>query len=107
MDHIPPVFGQLSLMQRYKRVESEIYLMYNGAKDLKDYSPSGEDNLATATPNGMPGWVTLNVKTGIQIHRMLRLNLGIENIFDTHYRVFASGISAPGRNFVVTMRAKL
>jgi len=26
---------------------------------------------------------------------------GVDNIFDTHYRTFASGISQPGRSFQV------
>jgi hemoglobin/transferrin/lactoferrin receptor protein len=29
----------------------------------------------------------------------------LENILDHHYKPFASGISAPGRNFMVTLRA--
>ena len=26
-------------------------------------------------------------------------SIGLTNVFDTHYRTFASGISAPGRSF--------
>jgi len=28
--------------------------------------------------------------------------INVDNIFDTHYKEFASGISAPGRNFSFT-----
>ena len=31
------------------------------------------------------------------------MQLAIENILDTEYRVFASGINAPGRNFNATI----
>jgi hemoglobin/transferrin/lactoferrin receptor protein len=107
LDHIPPMFGQTSLFFRYKRFESQVYARYSASKKLSDYSPSGEDNLAQATPNGMPGWVTFNVKTTFKITNNFSANLGVENLFDTHYRVFASGISAPGRNVFVTLRVKI
>jgi len=35
------------------------------------------------------------------------LRLGITNIFDTHYRTFASGISAPGRSLQAGLNLKL
>ncbi len=31
---------------------------------------------------------------------------GIENILDTEYRTFASGINAPGRNFYAAVRVE-
>jgi len=31
---------------------------------------------------------------------------GIENILDTHYKQFASGVSALGRNFTLALRGK-
>lgn len=107
LDHIPPMFGQTSLYFHFKKFESEVYARYSTNKALKDYSPSGEDNLSQATPNGMPGWVTFNIKTMYTITKNFSVNLGIENLFDTHYRVFASGISSPGRNIYVTLRAKI
>ena len=82
--------------------------MYNGWKRLKDYSPSGEDNLNYAIPTeGMPAWYTLNLRASYQLGRYFQVQMGIENITDTHYRVFASGISAPGRNFSIALRTSL
>ena len=33
--------------------------------------------------------------------------LAIENLFDQFYKPYASGISAPGRNFILTARFTL
>lgn len=106
MDHIPPAFGQTSLSMKTKKAESEFYVRYNAWKELRDYSPSGEDNLQYATPFGMPAWITLNAKTSFKLNKSIALNAGLENILDNHYRVFASGISAPGRNFYIALRGK-
>lgn len=107
LDHIPPTFGKTSIMYRQKRFSGEVFALYNAWKRLKDYSPSGEDNLVYATPNGMPAWYTLNVRTGYQINQYMGVQVALENIMDSHYRQFASGISAPGRNFVITIRGNL
>ena len=71
---------------------------------LKDYYLNGEDNEQYATPEGMPAWMTFNLRTSYKIHKLVTLNAGIENILDTQYRTFASGINAPGRNVFVTAR---
>ena len=82
-----------------------MYAMYNGWKKIADYNPSGEDNAQYATPDGTPPWATLNVKTSLHVHKAITLQLGVENIFDRAYRHFASGFSAPGRNFIVALRS--
>lgn len=107
MDHIPPVFGQTTLIHRCKKFESEFSVRYNGWKHLEDYSPSGEDNLPQATAFGMPAWYTLNFKTALEINPHMKLIVGMNNILDMHYRTFASGVSAPGRNFIFAIRAKI
>lgn len=104
LDHIPPMFGKTSLAYKQKRFEGEVYIMYNGWKRLADYSPSGEDNLNYATPQGMPAWYTLNLRTGYRFNENLGIQVALENIMDQNYRVFASGVSAPGRNLVLTLR---
>jgi hemoglobin/transferrin/lactoferrin receptor protein len=109
LDHIPPMFGQSSLFYRFKKFESEISLRYSAAKESKDYSLGKEDNeLYSADPvNGyMPAWTILNIKTAYHFTKNFTMNLGIENLFDQHYRVFASGVSSAGRNIMVAARIR-
>lgn len=105
LDHIPPLFGMTSVKFETKKFKAELYARYNGWKHLEDYSASGEDNLLQATVDGTPSWYTLNIRTAYQINKILNLQLGMENIMDSYYRNFASGISAPGRNMVVALKA--
>lgn len=104
-DHIPPVFGKASLTYKQTRFNSEGYLIFNGWKKIEDYNPSGEDNQQYATADGMPSWMTLNWRNSYQITTNFQLQFSIENILDRNYRYFASGFSAPGRNFVLSLRA--
>ena len=104
LDHIPPLFGKTSLNLKLQKFRGELYAMYNGWKKLEDYNLDGEDNLPFATPEGMPAWTTFNIRGSYQVTQNLSLQLGVENILDENYRVFASNISAPGRNVVVTVR---
>ncbi|MBS1570196.1 MAG: TonB-dependent receptor [Bacteroidetes bacterium] len=108
LDHIPPVFGVTSLEYHAKKLRLEANAVYNGWKRLKDYNTTAgsEDNLEAATPMGSPAWYTLNVRGAYAFNRHLSLQLGLENIMDVNYRTFGSGVSAPGRNFVVSMQAR-
>ena len=107
LDHIAPLFGQTSLTYKAKGFDGEFFIRYNGKKSLADYSPSGEDNLQYATVNGMPAWFTLNIRVGANLTKNLRLNAACENLTDNRYRAFASGINAPGRNFIISLRYKM
>ncbi|WP_210462908.1 TonB-dependent receptor plug domain-containing protein [Rufibacter roseolus] len=104
LDHIPPVFGKTSLFLTLPKFRSEFFVQYNGWKNLEDYNPVGEDNLQYATPQGVPAWYTLNLRTAYQIHPRIQVQAALENILDKFYRVYASGVSAPGRNFMLTLR---
>jgi hemoglobin/transferrin/lactoferrin receptor protein len=104
IDHIPPFMARLSLNYKTDKFKAAFYSNYNGAKELKDYLLNGEDNEQYATPNGMPAWITLNLSASYKIHKNVDLNFAIENMLDTKYRVFASGMNAAGRNFIVSVR---
>jgi len=109
LDHIAPLFGQTSLIYKTKNIDGEFFVRYNGKKALADYGPafiSTEDNLQYATANGMPAWFTLNIRFGFNITKTLRLNAACENLTNNRYRTFASGINAPGRNVIVSLRYK-
>lgn len=107
LDHIPPIFGRVGLQYSSSKFFTELFSNFNGWKYLSRYSPSGEDNLQYATPQGMPSWYTLNFRASYEVQKYLTVQLGVDNIMDLQYRLFASGISAPGRNFIITLRAKV
>jgi hemoglobin/transferrin/lactoferrin receptor protein len=106
LDHIAPAFGKISLRYAllHNRLKLEGFAMYAGWKRLEDYNFIGEDNFAFATSNGMPSWYTLNLRANYNLNNELSLQLACENILDRNYRMFASNISAPGRNFILTLR---
>lgn len=106
LDHVPPVFGKSGLTFSSKKFDAEVFCHFNGWKRIKDYNPDGEDNGQYATPDGMPSWYTLNWRCNYSLSNTLQLQAGIENILDKNYRYFASGFSAPGRNFIVALRAR-
>lgn len=54
----------------------------------------------------MPSWFTLNLKAAYAVTDYLQIQVGCENILDLNYRVFASGISAPGRNIFISLRGR-
>ena len=104
LDHIPPVFGKISLVYSLDKLRSELFVNYSGWKRLEDYNLGGEDNFAYATPYGMPSWYTLNARMNYNLSRKITIQLACENILDMNYRQYASNISAPGRNFILTLR---
>ena len=107
LDHIPPLFGKTAAQYRIKKGYVEFFALYNAFKKLDQYNADGEDNAQYATKDGMPGWYTLNLRAGWFITPELQIQTALENILDRNYRYFASGFSAPGRNFLVTARISL
>ena len=99
LDHIAPYYGKTGFKYESNLVNLDLYMLYNGKKKLSDYSPSGEDNLKYAPKNGTPSWETLNLKGTLFLSEQFTFFTGIENILDTQYRTFSSGINASGRNF--------
>ncbi|HVG15241.1 MAG TPA: TonB-dependent receptor, partial [Chitinophagaceae bacterium] len=104
LDHIPPLTGKTSLTYTPPGIHTEFFVLYNGWKHLKDYSNSGEDNLQYATARGMPAWATYNFRISFSTFYRFQVQAAIENLFDKNYRLFASGFSAPGRNFLIALR---
>lgn len=104
LDHIAPTYGRIGMTYEGNRLTVDAYMLYNGTKRLSDYSPSGEDNLQYAPANGMPSWETYNIKGAYKIGVQITVFAGVENLLDTQYRTFASGINAAGRNFYLSLK---
>ncbi len=104
LDHIPPVTGRFGMKYANSCWYTELYSIFNGKKRLTDFNLGGEDNLPYASPNGSPSWYTVNFRAGVTVAKYVQVQAGIENMLDRNYRYFASGMSAPGRNFVLAVR---
>jgi hemoglobin/transferrin/lactoferrin receptor protein len=107
LGHIPPMFGRTSLTYRKNRFFLDTYFIYQGWKYAEDFSPYGEDNEGEAMEFGFPSWWTANIKLGLKTAEFLEFMVAVENILDQFYKPYASGISGPGRNFILTARFKL
>ncbi len=114
---ISPVFGSFSLNYIKNDLTIRAIYKYSDSKDPSEYSLGGEDGL-DETPylidqNGLknflgtPKWSDFSIYASKKISSNSTLRLGITNIFDIHYRTFASGISAPGRSFQAGLNLKL
>ena len=104
LDHIPPAYGRFGLKHNNKVWNAEIFSVFNSWKRIADYNLNGEDNEIYATKDGMPSWMTLNFNAQFIPTQDLTIGFGVENITDLNYRHFASGISAVGRNYLLSCK---
>ncbi|MFK7950754.1 MAG: TonB-dependent receptor [Saprospiraceae bacterium] len=102
--HIPPVYGQTSLSYVRERFQFRFLARYNGWKNAEDFDLAGTDNLELATVDGSPSWYTLNAYATYNLDKNIFFTVAFENIMDVHYRPFSSGVSAPGRNLILSLR---
>jgi hemoglobin/transferrin/lactoferrin receptor protein len=107
--HAAPWFGKTEFIFRMKKIEANLYAVYNGEIKYEDLAPSEQekDYIYAKDANGnpyQPFWYTLNLKLSYQLFENFELYLGVENITDQRYRPYSSGISAAGRNFIGSLR---
>jgi hemoglobin/transferrin/lactoferrin receptor protein len=108
--HAPPLFGVTRLNFRMDKLHLQLYSNYMAERKFEDL-PFGERSkveLYAKDANGnnyAPSWATLNIKAAYDLSDTFTVNVGIENMTDKRYRPYSSGISAPGRNFVYSLRA--
>ncbi|MDZ7877555.1 MAG: TonB-dependent receptor [Saprospiraceae bacterium] len=104
LDHIPPAFGRIGVNYTKNKLNMEVFSNFSAWKRIADYRLGTEDNEVYATKDGMPSWWTLNLKLSAEVAKGLTIQAGLENMLDTQYRVFASGIHSSGRNVYGTLR---
>lgn len=105
--HAAPLFGSTSVAYQSERFKTEFLIRYNGAIAFKDLAPSEQNKTHIYTKDGTLAWYTLNLLGSYQINEYLFVTGGLENILDAFYWPYSSGIAAPGRNFVISLRARL
>lgn len=107
--HAAPAFGDLRLSYRRQNLTLQGYALYSAAVSFDNLNTEekGKPAIYARDLNGnpySPGWWTLNYKAMYQIHPNFQLSGGIENILDRRYRPYSSGLVAPGRNFILSLR---
>ncbi len=102
--HAAPSFGKTSLQWQKDKILLDVYSIYNGPIAFEDLAPSEQNKAYLYTQDGSLSWVTFNVKARYELGKKLFVFGGIENILDLHYRPYSSGISAAGRNFIVSLK---
>ena len=114
---ISPLFGSIALSYSKRGLNIKAVYKFSEAKNPSEYSFGGEDGLdetpflvnseGLLTYLGTPKWSDLSIFGSKNISSNVTLRMGLTNVFDSHYRTFASGISAPGRSFQLGLNLKL
>ena len=105
LEHIPPQFGKIAFNYKGDKLNTSLFSFYNFRKQLSDYTNGGDNIDLTPNEEGTPPWWTLNYRISYTFYENIMLQFAVDNILDVHYRQFSSGISAPGRNFMVSLKA--
>lgn len=108
--HAAPWFGVTRLTYQYDKLNMQLYTNYSGQREFDDMpeEEKGKTEIYAIDDNGnpySPGWYTLNFKANYAFTDHLSISAGLENITDQRYRPYSSGIVAPGRNFILSLRA--
>ena len=105
--HITPNFGGSSLEYKNNKWMGSFYANYNQQFNNNQFTISeiGDSYLYTKDENGLafsPTWFTLNARISYHASQRILLNVGLENLLDKRYRPYGSGITAPGRNLILS-----
>ncbi len=108
LSHVPPATALTSIsFPLGDKISMLIEWYWQDAKPKSLYNPGSEDNLEYALDYGLPAVNIFNAGFVITMSARTFIYVGIDNIFDLHWRSFASGISNPGRNFIFELKFKI
>ncbi len=113
---ILPLYGNVRINYKNQKFNLTLSNNFSGRKLSKDYSRGGEDKIEE-TPiinskmgnesyYGSPKWSIYSIIAALDHYENVRISFSVENIFDLHYKEFASGISAPGRSIILNLNVK-
>lgn len=109
--HSTPAFGATHVTYKHKRMYVDLNAVYNAKFTAEQFPLAELDDrfLYPTDANGdpyAPSWYTLNLRVSYRINDHFIVNGGMDNILDKRYRPYGSGITAPGRDFVLSIRSQ-
>ncbi len=110
--HAAPAFGVTRLSYQKDKLQMEFNLMYSAEVSYLNLNQEEKQKpviYAKDTDGNpySPSWFTLNFKAMFQFHPNISVSAGLENITDQRYRPYSSGLAAPGRNFILSVKAAI
>ena len=118
MSSIPPLFGNFDVSYHKDKIDTGINFRFNARKKSTDFNiTEGIDNIeqtpvinADASDDvekyyGAPSWMIFGTYAKYEFSKNITVQARVNNIFDVHYKEFASAISAPGRDFSISLFA--
>lgn len=106
--HAPPAFGSSHLIYEVPKLFIDLFVDYSGKLDYEDLAPSEQDKpyMYATDENGnpySPSWWTLNLKFNYKLKPKVNIGGGLENIVNSRYRTYSSGIVSPGTNAILSL----
>ena len=110
--HVVPNFGNTHLVWKKDKLQIDAFAEYNNELSFDQLAASeyDKDYIYALDDNGnpySPSWYTLNLRTQYQISEATTITAAIENITDQRYLTYSSGIAAPGRNLIMSLKYSL
>lgn len=101
-DRIPPFSGRLNFSyDAGADFRFEAWLRFAGEQDRLSARDVRDIRI---DPDGTGGWGILGTRGSWDLRGEWQFTLGVDNLFDKRYRVHGSGLDAPGRNVMVSLR---
>lgn len=110
--HVAPNFGNTHLVWKNDKLQIDAFAEYNNELSFDQLAASEheKDYIYALDNNGnpySPSWYTLNLRTQYQLTKSTSITAAIENITDQRYLTYSSGITAPGRNLIMSLKYSL
>ncbi len=110
--HVAPNFGNTHLVWKNEKFQIDAFAEYNNELSFDQLAPSERAKvfIYALDENGnpfAPSWYTLNLRTQYQISDQATIIASLENMTDQRYQMYSSGIAAPGRNLILSLRYSL
>lgn len=109
--HAAPAFGTTRLTFRQDKLTMQLYANYSAGVSFENlnFEERGKAVIYAKDSDGnpySPSWHTINVKAMYQFQEHYTVSAGVENLTDQRYRPYSSGLTAPGINFIISVRAE-
>lgn len=102
--HVSPVYGKSSLTYFRNKWRVFVSAFYQGKIAFEDLAPSEQEKPQLYTTEGALSYLLFDVGTRIKLHKNINLGVAVENLLDTFYQGYSSGIPGGGRNFKASIQ---